>query len=137
MSTETEVKIIKQIKHPEATLSLREDGIVHVFYHDHVVLDVPLQLRMAEAFNLIADSKSTYFIFEAGENVHVTKEARDNALKLEDSTPILASAVIANNLAYRMIANFFLKVQKPKGKYKVVANIEEALKWIKILKASV
>ena len=137
MSAELEVKIIKQIKHPEATLSLREDGIVHVFYHDNIVLDVPLQLRMAEAFNQIAETKSTYFIFEAGENVHVTKEARDNALKLEDSTPIMASAVIAHNLAYRLIANFFLKVQRPKGKYKVVANMEEALKWINSLKASV
>lgn len=128
---DSNIKIIRQIKFPEATLSLREDGIVHVFYNDDTVLDIPLQLKMAEAFNQIADGKPSLFIFEAGENVQITKEARNNALKLEDSTPILASAVIAHNLAYRMIANFFLKVQKPKGKYYVVANIEEAVKWLK------
>ena len=133
MTSDAEIKIIKQIKHPEATLTLRADGIVHVFYHDNTILDVPLQLRMADAFNAIADGKKSLFIFEAGDGVHVTKEARDNALKLEDSTPILASAVIADNLAYRMIANFFLKVQKPKGKYKVVANIDDAVKWLKSL----
>ncbi len=126
--------IIKEIKLPEATLNLREDGILHVFYHDNTILDIPLQLRMADAFNAITDNKKSYFIFEAGENVIVTKEARDNALKLEDVTPILASAVIAHNLAYRIIANFFIKVQMPKGKYKVVASMEEATKWLHSLK---
>lgn len=126
---------MKQIKLPEATLSLWEDGIVHVFYHDNTILDIPLQLRMADPFNTIADGKKSYFIFEAGENVIVTKEARDNALKLEGSTPILSSAVIANTLAYRIIANFFIKVQMPKGKYKVVANKDEAIKWIKSLQS--
>ncbi len=128
------VKIIKEIKLPEATLRLRDDGIVYVFYHDGTVLDIPLQVRLADAFNTLTDGKKSLFIFDAGEDVVVTKEARDNALKLEDSTPILASAVIAHNLAYRIVANFFLKVQKPKGQYKVVANMEEALKWLESLK---
>lgn len=134
MNLEPNIKIIKEIKLPEATLSKREDGIIHVCYHDNTVLDVELQLRMADAFNEIADHKKSLFIFDAGDNVIVTKEARNNAIKLEDSTPILASAVIARNLAYRMIANFFLKVQKPKGKYKVVANLEEAVTWLKEIK---
>lgn len=137
MELVSEVKIIKQITLPEASLSLREDGIIHVFYNNNTVLDVPLQLRMADAFNEITDSQKSYFIFEAGENVVITKEARENALKLEDSTPILASAVVANNLAYRIIAIFFIKVQKPKGQYKVVANLEDALKWLKSLSTQV
>jgi hypothetical protein len=134
MNSKTTTTFIRQIILPEATLSLREDGIVHVFYNDNLVLDVPVQLKMADAFNKIADGKKSLFIFEAGENVIVTKEARNNALKLEDSTPILASAVIAHNLAYRMIANFFLKVQRPKGQYKVVADMEEAVNWLHGLK---
>lgn len=132
-SEEIEVKIIRQIELTEATLSLREDGIVVVFYHDNTVLDIPLQLKMADAFNQIANGIPTLFVFTAGEGVTITKEARDNALKLEDSTPIKASAVVADNLAYRIIANFFLKVQKPKGKYRVVANLEDAIKWLKSL----
>lgn len=132
-SEETEVKIIRQIELTEATLSLREDGIVLVFYNDNTVIDIPVQLKMADAFNQIANGIPSLFIFTAGEGVTITKEARDNALKLEDSTPIKASAVVADNLAYRIIANFFLKVQKPKGKYRVVANLEDAIKWLKSL----
>lgn len=132
-SEEIEVKIIRQIELTEATLSLRDDGIVLVFYNDNTVLDIPVQLKMADAFNQIADGIPSLFVFTAGEGVTITKEARDNALKLEDSTPIKASAVVADNLAYRIIANFFLKVQKPKGKYRVVANLEDAIKWLKSL----
>lgn len=130
MAISTDTSIVKQIKIPESTVSLWANGVVHVYYNDHTVLDIDLQLKMAGIFNEITEHKKSHFIFEAGEGVTITKEARDNALKLEDSTPILASAVIAQNLAYRMIANFFLKVQKPKGQYRVVANIDEAIKWL-------
>ncbi|MBK7669618.1 MAG: hypothetical protein IPJ32_21160 [Sphingobacteriaceae bacterium] len=85
-----------------------------MFYNDHTVIDIPFQLKMADAFNEIANGIPSFFIFTAGEGVHITKEARDNALKLEDSTPIKASAVIADNLAYRIIANFFLKFKNQK-----------------------
>jgi hypothetical protein len=132
-SEEIEVKITRQIELTEATLSLRDDGIVIVFYRDNTVLDIPVQLKMADAFNQITNGIPSLFVFTAGEGVTITKEARDNALKLEDSTPIKASAVVADNLAYRIIANFFLKVQKPKGKYRVVANLEDAIKWLKSL----
>lgn len=134
MIPQASIKIIKQIKIPEATVSLWENGIVHVYYNDNLVLDIPVQLKMADVFNEITNHKKSHFIFEAGDGVTITKEARDNALKLEDSTPILASAVIASNLAYRMIANFFLKVQRPKGQYRVVANMDEAVTWLQNLK---
>jgi len=131
MNLESQFTIIKQIKHPEASLTLWYNGIIYVYYHDYTVLDVELQLKMADSFNEITNKKRSLFIFDAGEGVTITKEARDNALKLEDSTPILASAVIAPNLAYRIIANFFLKVQKPKGQYQVVADIDSAIEWFK------
>lgn len=134
MSAFGKLIIIKQIKIPEATVTLLENDIVHVYYHNKTVLDIQLQKRMADLFNEITGTKKSHFIFEAGEEVTITKEARDNALKLEDSTPILASAVIANNLAYRIIANFFLKVQKPKGEYRVVASFQEAISWLNSLK---
>lgn len=131
MNLESQFTIIKQIKHPEASLTLWDNGIIYVYYHDYTVLDVELQLKMADSFNEITNKKRSLFIFDAGEGVTITKEARDNALKLEDSTPILATAVIAPNLAYRIIANFFLKVQKPKGQYQVVSDIDSAIEWFK------
>jgi hypothetical protein len=128
------VKILDEIKMPEATISLREDGIVHVYYHDNTFLNVELQMRMLEQFNKITKKKKMLFLFEAGKDVVVTKGARENAIIIEDLTPVLASAVVAPNLAYRIIANFYIKVKKIKGECKVVKNAEEGIKWLKSLK---
>lgn len=127
--------VINEISITEATVRLRRDGIVHVYYNDNVILNVELQTKMADLFNSITNNKKSYFIFEAGDNVTITKDARDNAIKIEDSTPVLATAVVANNLAYRIIANFFIKVQRPKGKYRVVESVDEAVTWFKNLNA--
>ena len=133
MTSSSGSKIIKEIKIPEATVSLREDGIVHVYYQKNTFLNVELQMRILEIFNEITGKKKMLFIFEAGEGVIITKGARENAILIEDISPVLASAVVAPNLAYRLIANFYIKVKKIKGQYKVVRDLEEGIKWLKSL----
>jgi hypothetical protein len=133
MNPALEIKIVREIKIPEGTVSLREDGIVYVYYHKNTVVDIDVQKRMLEVFDEITGKKKSHFIFDADDGVIVTPEARDNAIVMEDQTPVLATAVVAKNLAYRLIANFYIKVNKPKGKYRVVKSIEEGVKWLKSL----
>jgi hypothetical protein len=133
MTGDPEIKIIREIKIPEATISLREDGIVHVYYNKNTFLNVELQMRMLEHFNEITQKKKMLFLFEAGEGIEVTKGAKENAIIIESISPVLASAVVAPNLAYRMIANFYIKVKKTKGQYKIVRNAKEGIKWLKSL----
>ena len=83
--------------------------------------------------NQITNGKKSYFIYDGEENVSITKEARDNATKIEDLSPTAGSAVVANNLAYRMVANFYIRFNKPKSPFKVVSTFEEAIAWIKTL----
>jgi hypothetical protein len=130
MVYESETSFIREIKIAEATLRLRTDGIVHVVFHSHVVLDIPLQLRLLELYRQLTEGRKTPFLFSAMEGVIVTKEARDNAIKLEDQSPVCAVAVLADNLAYRIIANFYLQVNKPKNPYKVFKNQDEAIRWL-------
>lgn len=124
-------KIIKEINLPEASIALREDGIVHVHYHKDTVLDIPLQLRMLDAFNELTETKLTPFLFTASDGVNVTPEARDNAIKTEENTPCYGTAVIVANTAYLLIANFYLRVNKPKRPYRVFKNEEAAIEWLK------
>jgi len=131
MTSSSGIKTIREKKLPEVTVSLREDGIVYVHYNKNTFLNVELQMRILDVFNEVTGKKKYPFIFEADEGVIVTKGARENALLIEDISPVLASAVVAPNLAYRIIANFYLKVKQPKGKYKVVRNIEEGKEWLK------
>ena len=125
------IKIIKQVNLPEASISLREDGIVHVHYNENTELDIPLQMKMLEIFQEITDRKLSPFLITASDGLIVTKEARDNAITIEEISPCYGTAVIVNNLAYVLIANFYLKVNKPKRPYQIFKTEEDAIVWLK------
>jgi hypothetical protein len=123
-------KIINPIETDFYILGLREDGIFHVYYKAYTELDVKLQLEILDVFIKVCGSKKHPFIFEAAEYVTITKEARDNATSLEDLSPLSMSAVIVQNIAYKLISDFYLKINKPKAPYKVFKNFEDGIDWL-------
>lgn len=126
-------EIVDSIDSPEAIVRLRRDGIVHITFKKDIIFDVEAQLRHLDINNKITGGKKSYFIYDAEENVTITKEARDNATKIEHLAPVKGTVVVANNLAYRIIANFYIKFNKPKTPFKVVDSFEKAVDWIKCL----
>ncbi|MBK7817490.1 MAG: hypothetical protein IPJ60_07930 [Sphingobacteriaceae bacterium] len=123
---------LKQIVLPEGIVTLKTDGIVYVKYAVDTTVDLDVQARMLDAFNEITEKKLTPFLFEAEDGVTVTKEARDNAIVMEESTPCKATAVLVQNIAYAMIANFYVKFNKPKRPFKVFNKKNEAIEWLKL-----
>ncbi len=122
---------LKQIVLPEGIVTLKTDGIVYVKYAVDITVDLDVQARMLDAFNQLTEKKLTPFLFEAEDGVTVTKEARDNAIVMEESTPCKATAVLVQNIAYAMIANFYVKFNKPKRPFKVFNKKDEAIEWLK------
>ncbi|MBL7882715.1 MAG: hypothetical protein JNL69_01495 [Bacteroidia bacterium] len=114
-----------------AVISVDENGIGHQYFKDNTVLDIPEQLENLEVIKTVTEMKPTPFVISAGKNVIITKEARDNAISIEPLSPINASAIVVQNLAYRLIAEFFIKVQKPKMPYKIFTDKESAYEWCK------
>lgn len=126
--------IIKELDYPEVNLQLKSNDIVYVLFKDNCILDIDLQLRLLRYYAEITDNTLMHFIFLAAENVTITKEARDNAVKIEDQSMLGASAVVVDSLPYKLIANFYLKFNKPKRPYKVFGKEEDAIKWLKTIK---
>ena len=131
MILDTEITILRQVEIPEASIQLRSDHIIHVHYKKNAVLDVSLQLSMREIFLELVDGKKLPFMFTADEGFTLTKEARENARRLEDSSPILCNAMVAGNLAYKIIADFYVRVVKPKGLHRVFSTQDGAIKWLR------
>ncbi len=123
-------EIVKEIDEQEFNLKLKSDGIVYVLFKENTVLDIPLQNKMLKCYIEITGNKLTPFLFEAEDGLIVTKEARDNAIVMEESSPCMAMAVIVSNIAYAMIANFYLKFNRPKRPYKVFSKKEDGAKWL-------
>jgi len=122
--------IVKELDFKEVNISLKSNNIMYVTFKDNCVLDIDLQMKLIDSYNQMTEGKLTRFIFLANENVTITKEARDNAILIEDISPLGASAIIVTNLAYKLIANFYLKFNKPKRPYKVFDNEQAAVEWL-------
>ncbi len=121
----------KSIDFEKGIAEYREDGIVYICYKEGTVIDPALQLEMHDMFLQLCDGKKPPFLFSAMDYVTVTKEGRENAKKMEPIFPGSAVAVLADSVAYRLIANFYLKVQRPKVPYRVFNNEELAVNWLK------
>jgi hypothetical protein len=130
MTSDTGIFIVKEVDLPEARIALRSDGLYHVHFKRHVVYDIPLQMRMRKIYEELTGGKRSKFIFSAEEGLVFTREARDNAEQVNANSPILCYALVVNSLAYKLIANFYLKVVKPKGLFKMVSSIREAARWL-------
>ena len=133
MVIEANIYTINEIDLPEVNIQRKSNDIIYVLFKDNCTLDIDLQMRLLEQYNKIAENKLMPFIFMAAENVSITKEARDNAVKIEDISMIGYSAVIVTSLPYKLIANFYLRFNKPKRPFKVFSNEEEAVKWLKTM----
>jgi hypothetical protein len=125
-----EANIITRIDLPEAHITYGADGIVYVRFKSNIVVDVPLQMKLLELYNGFLD-KHVPFLFEAEEGATINKEARDNSRNIEHLIPFKATAVVVGNIAQAMVANFYMKFNKPNHPYKVFNKREEAVQWLK------
>lgn len=125
------MKIIQSIENSICIISIDENGIGSIHYKDNIHLDIPEQMENLKVLNDITNNHPTPFVITAGENVTLSRDARHNALEIEDISPICASAVVVQNFAYRIIADFYLKVQKPKNPFAVFTDKDKAYEWCK------
>lgn len=61
---------------------------------------------------------------------HLTKEARDYLASKEGCQKIKSCAIITNSIVTRVIANFFLQINKPIVPTKLFTDEKNAIKWL-------
>lgn len=127
-------EFVRKIEIDEAIVGMRRDRIVHVYFKPHTEINVELQTKLLGVYNEITGTRKHFFIFEGGEFCTVTNEARENAMRIEDIAPVFASVVVVKNVAQKLIADFYQKVNKPKQPYRVVWQFEKGIKWLSELK---
>lgn len=127
---------MSEVAIPEAKIHLRSDGIVHVkiLAHTHITPDV--QRRLIEAYYEVTDEQRP-FLFEGEEFVSISKEARENALELEDRSPVKASAIVTRNLGQKILADYYYRNHRPKRPLKIFNRMNDALKWLETLNEDV
>ncbi len=128
--TEETTSTMKRLENDQVIVTLRPDGIVHVSFLPHTEITVEFQQVLLDMYNEVTGGKKSLFVFDGGEFVSITKEARENAVAIEETTPTKASAIVVKNLAQKIIADFYYKVNRPKQPYKVFWQFDKAIEWL-------
>ncbi|MCB0762437.1 MAG: hypothetical protein KDC12_13000 [Flavobacteriales bacterium] len=81
------------------------------------------------AIGLIPDGKH-FCIVKANFSLNVDPEVREWLSSEERLNFILADAFVVNSMALRIVANFYLKYNRPKHPTRTFNSFEEARKWI-------
>jgi hypothetical protein len=121
---------MKRLENDQVIVILRGDGIVHVSFLPNTEITVEFQQVLLNMYNEVTGGKKSLFIFDGGEFVSITKDARENAVAIEETTPTKASAIVVKNLAQKIIADFYYKVNRPKQPYKVFWQFDKAIEWL-------
>ena len=112
-------------------LYLREDGIVYVRITAEKEETVELVKEMVEKMGKIVNYQQVPVLAKHDEFALSGKENRDYWAKKESCPYSKADAFIIGSAGMKLIANFYLKVNKPQRPTRMFTNEKEAIKWLK------
>lgn len=106
-----------------------------------------MEIRANEDFNIndchelinaakeIGNGRKFYNLIIVGEHTLADNEARTLSCSALGSIYKLADAFVISSLSQRIIANFYMKVNKPFVPTKFFNKVEEAIAWLKELRS--
>jgi len=115
-----------------AVIELRKD-YVYVCYTDLCVIEIDDAKVLADMAIELCRGKAYPFITDVlGKTIRISNEAREYFAKYPPLISIRKShAILVNNMASKLLANFFIKFHRPTEKTRVFTKLDDALAWIR------
>ncbi|MDX2173115.1 MAG: hypothetical protein SFY56_08350 [Bacteroidota bacterium] len=114
----------------KASVSLMEDGIIHIHIKDQSEIELSDAVLIFEAMEKLCGGEKHPVLIDAGEFSSIDKEARMFAASMESNIFTLADGIAYLNLAQKLLAEFYLKNNKPVVPTKVFSNRQDAIVWL-------
>lgn len=121
---------MNKIELDKATCELLKKGVVHVQVKMNADIDIDDILQIRTSNEKLADGNKYVVLFEIAEFAFVSKEAREYGGENELGKLRKAMAIVVKSMAHRLLANFFINVNKPPTPTKVFNDKEKALEWL-------
>lgn len=125
------VNEIHKIELSHSTVELRNDGIVEVFFKEKVVIDLNVAHDITAVYDQLLENKKYPLLHIVGNYVQATEEARVYGASAKGLKYSLAEAYVIRSLAQKILANFYMKVNKPSVPTRFFGSKKEAEAWLK------
>lgn len=112
-----------------AKVEWREDGIVHIHIKETNTFEIEDSKKVLKARERIADGRKAPIIYTCTQFVIPSKEVREFVASEGRSGLVLADAFVVNSLPQKLMANIFIKINRPVRPAKVFNNFETARDW--------
>lgn len=123
--------MLKQEEIGCAKMILREDGILHIHIKVDEVFEIADSVELVKARTSLVAGRRTPIIYTCTQFVIPSKEVREFVASESRSTLVLADAFVVNSLPQRLMANLFIRINKPVRPTKVFNNFGAACAWAK------
>lgn len=128
-------KEIETIKIRSGEIRLIEGDIVEIKLaanHESTIADVDeINTRVIT----LVGNKKHYILVITQQGTSSSHEAREHAAQESMRRNVVAEAIVISNIAVRLLANVYMKVNRPKQKIKLFNTREKAMQWLHQLKA--
>ncbi|MEO9533600.1 MAG: hypothetical protein ABJF27_09930 [Crocinitomicaceae bacterium] len=125
------MEVLEKIEIEGFVTWMGDDRIVRTVVKPGIDIGISEARKNSEIVNsLIVEGKSP-LIVDNRKIKSITKEARDHFSIKDRETNVSAIAIIIGSSLSRMIANFYLGINKPKIPVKLFNSEEKAVKWCK------
>lgn len=116
---------------PHTHLRMRSDGILQINYPDNASFTVVESIESVNAIGRITKGIPHVILKVPGKYTTVDKGCRDHVSKGDGARFSIAEAFIIKSLAHKLVANFYIKFEKPQKPTAFFQDIPSAEKWLK------
>jgi hypothetical protein len=122
---------MKAIELKKSSVSLLDEGILHIHLKGGTEIELEDAVLIVEAMGKLGGEKKLPVLIDAGEFVSIDKEVRIFSASPESNIYTLADAIAYVSLAQKLIADFYIKYNKPVVPTKDFPSKEDAIEWLK------
>lgn len=122
------------IKLRSAEIEMLDERIVKITTAVNYESNVDDVNEISEAFEKLIGNEPCFILVITQQGASATAEAREYAARSSHRKNLIAEAIVIKNLALRMAATVYMKVNRPKQKIKLFNSEAKALSWLQSIK---
>lgn len=124
------MEIVKTITLVFAEIELLENGIIRVNMFDKTSIGEVESRHINNAIGELSEGKPARIMMIPQPNTVFDHGAREFSASEEGLQFTIGDALVVNSLAHKILANFYLKFNKPRKPSKAFDHEEDAIAWL-------
>jgi hypothetical protein len=133
MEEQPSYKIIEKLDLAHTKIELRDDGIIQFFYGDNINYTMKETEELENAVAKITNGVVHKSLRVAGKFSNIDIEVMKYLSRGRGTLFTLADSFVLHSMPQKLLANFYLKINKPVLPTKFFTKINEADKWLQSL----